>query len=133
MFVKFRRIIDTFELKQILKFCVGGGSAVLTDFVVYILLKQYIALSVAKMISFVIGAAIGFLINKLWTFESRNFRLREIFRYALLYAVSATANTMVNKGVLSLSNITIIAFLCATAVSTIINFLGQKFFVFKKV
>ena len=132
MFVKFRRIIDTFELKQIFKFCVGGGSAVLTDFVVYILLKQYIALSVAKMISFV-GAAIGFLINKLWTFESRNFRLREIFRYALLYAVSATANTMVNKGVLSLSNITIIAFLCATAVSTIINFLGQKFFVFKKV
>ena len=122
MFVKFRRIIDTFELKQIFKFCVGGGSAVLMDFVVYILLKQYIALSVAKMISFVIGAAIGFLINKLWTFESRN------FRFALLYAVSATANTMVNKGVLSLSNITIIAFLCATAVSTIINFLGQKFF-----
>lgn len=126
------KLFEKFNVKEILKFCVGGGSAVVVDFVVYLFLKQHISVSVAKAISFVSGAAVGFVINKLWTFESKTFKPSEILKYILLYACSATANTLVNKGVLTLFNITVLAFLCATGVSTIMNFLGQKFFVFKK-
>lgn len=124
--------LSRFNLKELLKFCVGGGSAVLVDFIVYMLLKQHIDLSIAKAISFIAGAIVGFIINKLWTFESKQFRASEIIKYIILYVCSAMANTLVNKGVLAIVDWTVLAFLCATAISTIMNFLGQKFFVFKK-
>lgn len=127
-----KKLLERFEIRELLKFCVGGGSAVIVDFLMYMFLKQYIVVSAAKTISFIMGAAVGFVINKLWTFESRSFSTSEIMRYILLYACSATANMLVNKGILLISSVTVLAFLGATTVSTIINFLGQKFFVFRK-
>ena len=127
-----KKISEKFDFKEVLKFCVGGGSAVIVDLVVYLLLKHWISVSASKALSFVAGAAVGFVINKLWTFESRSFKPLEILKYVILYTCSAIANTVVNKGVLALVDITLLAFLCATAVSTVMNFLGQKFFVFRK-
>ncbi len=125
-------IKSKFELKEILRFLVGGGSAVLVDAVVYTVLKQRMELSIAKAISYVTGAVVGFIINKLWTFESKEFKVAEIIKYIILYAFSAIANTLTNTFVLFIIPVTTFAFLCATGVSTIINFLGQKFVVFKK-
>lgn len=121
-----------FQMKEIWKFLVGGGSAVLTDAVAYALLKQYIDLSVAKAVSYIFGATVGFIINKKWTFESKYFKMSEVIKYVVLYVFSAFANTVVNKLVLHLIPSVTFAFLCATGVSTVINFLGQKFFVFSK-
>ena len=121
------------RLKEILKFLIGGGSAVIVDYIVYQLL-MYIgaSISISKAISYITGASVGFLINKLWTFESKHFSSLEIIKYILLYACSACANTIVNKFVLWLFCWELFAFLCATGTSTIMNFIGQKFFVFKK-
>lgn len=124
-------IKEKFEVKEILRFLVGGGTAVIVDAVFYALLKQYINLSVAKAISYIFGAIVGFIINKLWTFQSKNFKISEILKYIVLYACSALINTAVNRLVLLWGN-TVFAFLCATGTSTMINFLGQKFVVFKK-
>lgn len=120
------------KLKELLRFLVGGGSAVIVDFVIYrIIVYCGIEMLVAKSISYVAGAALGFIINKFWTFESKKLSIHEILRYIILYACSALANTSVNAVVMWVTSITIFAFLCATGVSTIMNFLGQKFFVFK--
>ena len=97
------KIKGRFEIREILKFLIGGGSAVLIDAVIYAVLKQKINLSIAKAISYVSGAIVGFTINKLWTFESKRFLLSEVIKY-----------------------------ICATGMSTVINFLGQKFIVFRK-
>lgn len=118
--------------REILRFLVGGGSAVVVDFLVYTGLSAVWSPSPSKAVSYVAGAAVGFLINKFWTFESKRFRLSEVGRYVVLYATSALANTLVNRVVLTLTVSTLFAFLCATGVSTILNFLGQKFFVFCK-
>ena len=119
--------------EELLKFLVGGGSAVATDYIVYrVLLYCGTSMSVSKAVSYICGAAVGFVINKLWTFESKGFSKAEIAKYVILYAVSACVNAGINKLVMLSINIQIIAFLCATAVSTILNFLGQKFFVFVK-
>ncbi len=123
---------NSFKIKEILKFCVGGGSAVLVDFLVYRLLDGYMSVLWAKGISYVAGAIVGFIINKLWTFESKKFKFSEIIKYIILYAFSSVVNTLVNKFVLYLFTSVVFAFLCATGTSTIINFLGQKFFVFRK-
>lgn len=121
------------KIKELLKFLVGGGSAVLTDYAVYnLLLSAGTDMSLSKTVSYICGAIIGFIINKLWTFESKGFSQKEIYKYILLYAVSAGINAGINKLVMLLAGIQILAFLCATGVSTVINFLGQKFFVFVK-
>ncbi len=125
--------LSDFKIKEILKFLVGGGSAVLTDALVYWLLqKAGMDLSAAKAISFVCGSIVGFIINKLWTFQAKRFSFAEILRYCILYTCTALINTGVNYAVLYFVGIQIFAFLCATGVSTILNFLGQKFFVFRK-
>ncbi len=128
-----REALNSFSMKETLKFLVGGGSAVIVDYVVYkILLTMGTDIVLSKGISYVSGAIVGFIINKLWTFESKGFSKKEIGKYILLYLVSACLNTGVNKGVLHVTEMTMLAFLCATGVSTIFNFLGQKFFVFVK-
>lgn len=121
-----------FEIKEILKFLVGGGSAVVVDALFYAILKAYIDFSVAKAISYILGAFVGFIINKLWTFESKKFKVAEIYKYIILYACSALVNTGVNKFVIWIIPSTVFAFLCATGTSTVMNFLGQKFLVFRK-
>ncbi|MBO7484682.1 MAG: GtrA family protein [Spirochaetaceae bacterium] len=121
------------KIREILKFIVGGGSAVLVDYILYRLLMDLgLPVSISKGISYVTGAAVGFVINKLWTFESKQFSSIEVVKYILLYACSACANAGVNKFILWLFNWQLFAFLCATGVSTVMNFLGQKFFVFVK-
>lgn len=91
-----------------------------------------IDMSIAKAISYIAGAIVGFVINKFWTFECKQLSIREIFRYVILYACSAIANTVVNAGVMWVTSMTLFAFLCATGCSTVMNFIGQKFFVFKQ-
>ena len=128
----FNRFLEQFDIREISKFLVGGGSAVVVDFLIYMMLKQTIDLSVAKAVSYVAGAFVGFLINKNWTFESKGFSFGEIGKYIILYALSASANTVVNRFMLLIFPVTVFAFLCATGTSTIMNYLGQKFFVFRK-
>ena len=121
------------DIKEILRFLVGGGSAVLTDFITYHLLMRIgVSVDISKAVSYVLGAAVGFVINKLWTFESKEFKISEIIKYIILYACSAAINTFVNSLVLGWFNIYILAFLAATGTSTVINYIGQKFFVFRK-
>ncbi len=122
---------EKIRIKEILKFLVGGGSAVVVDFALYrLLVCAGLSVSPSKAVSYVAGATVGFVINKLWTFESKRFSKMEIVRYVVLYALSACANAGVNKLALALTGWTIFAFLCATGVSTVMNFLGQKYFVF---
>jgi len=126
------QIHDKFDLREILRFLVGGGSAVVVDAVIYALLKQAIGVSTAKAVSYIAGATVGFFINKLWTFKSKKFKLSEVYKYVILYACSAFANTIVNKLVLFSIKSSVFAFLCATGTSTLMNFFGQKFLVFKR-
>lgn len=128
----FKTIKNNIDIREILRFIVGGGSAVFVDFSVYIFLNSnHLSVWISKLVSYILGAIVGFIINKYWTFDSLKFKVSEIYRYIILYVFSAVINTVVNKSVLYFSG-AILAFLIATGVSTIINYLGQKFYVFNK-
>lgn len=125
--------VDGIKKKELVRFLFGGGSAVLVDFAAYhLLMRLGMGRDLAKGASFFCGAAVGFVINKLWTFESRGFSKGEIARYAILYSCTSVVNSLVNRAALSLLSVEILGFLCATGVSTVLNFLGQKYFVFRK-
>lgn len=126
--------IDKALVRQVLRFLVAGGSAVGTDALVYFLLVGVgFEKSFAKGLSFLSGTVVAYVINKFWTFERPERSLAEVFKFALLYGFTLGVNVGVNALVLALlpGQITL-AFLCATGTSTVLNFLGQKFFVFRR-
>ena len=119
--------------KQISRFSVAGLSAVAIDLLSYYLLINYLSYDISKTLSFVIGAVVAYIINKFWTFEQKNLSLKELAKFALLYTFSLIINVYMNKLFLAITNDTIIiGFFVATGSSALINFIGQKWWVFKK-
>ena len=124
--------LNSINKQEILKFLVGGGTAVVVDFLTYkIFMIIGIERTIAKTLSFICGSIVGFIINKYWTFKSPKFQIKEILKYTVLYILTAFINSQVNTYTLVLLGREIFAFLCATGVSTILNFLGQKFLIFR--
>ncbi|WP_420869779.1 GtrA family protein [Cohnella ginsengisoli] len=110
-----------------------GCLSVLVDTIVYFLLKEFIAPSIAKAISFICGTIVAYLLNKKWTFEETTHKSSKIFKFMALYLCTLGANIAVNH--LSLQIVReayLLAFLAATGTSTTLNFIGQKWWVFKK-
>ncbi|NQV78879.1 MAG: GtrA family protein [Lutibacter sp.] len=116
--------------KELKRFLVAGLSAVGTDLCTYYFFLNVLPNDVAKAISFLLGTIVAFVMNKYWTFEKKKKSYSEIIRFAVLYSVTLGTNVLSNKLVLENTDILIIAFIIATGISTILNFIGQKFWVF---
>lgn len=117
--------------KELKRFLIAGFSAVGTDLVTYYFLLNFLSHDVAKALSFFLGTIVAFIINKYWTFEKYDKSYREIVQFTILYSLTLGANVITNKFVLIQIDSILFAFLVATGVSTVLNFLGQKFWVFK--
>jgi putative flippase GtrA len=117
------------EIGQILRFLVIGGTAVLIDLVVYTLLNSFIATALAKGASYVSGMAFSYVGNKHWTFGASGGKSLEPFTYACLYGSTLAINVAVNSAALFVlgGEQTALAFLIATGVTTILNYLGMRF------
>jgi putative flippase GtrA len=135
----------TYQKKELLRFLVSGFTAVAIDLGVYFLLVMIMSTNLAKGISFISGTFVAFMLNKYWTFEVKERSYLEIVKFITLYAITLAINIAVNKIVLNMAlkmdldfgfrvipKAYMIAFLCATGTSTILNFIGQKFWVFKQ-
>jgi len=87
-----------------------------------------------KMVSFLLGTVFAFAANKWWTFESRRWSTFEAAAFAGLYASTMLVNVAVNRWVLEVAPPAafVVAFVCATVSSTVLNFLGQKFIAFRR-
>ena len=119
--------------KEIPKFLVVGFSAVACDFLVYYSLINFLSYTPSKALSFFSGTILAYAFNKYWTFEKKEKSYSEAFRFFLLYSTTLGVNVSINYFVLNiLSGYVFFAFLCATGASTILNFSGQKWWVFRK-
>ncbi len=125
--------------KQVRRFLVIGVLSVLLDLACYaILMRAGLATHAAKGISYVAGMALGFAGNKLWTFESARRSAAEPITYLTLYAATLAVNVVVNGLVLALAGDWVpsrwakaAAFLVATGVTTVLNFLGMRLVTFR--
>lgn len=145
-------------LKQITKFGIIGVSAVLVDAFFYYLLSGFwtVDTSIAKGVGFLFGTIYTYFLNKTWTWKhTEKSNKGMLMKFAIVYAISFVVNIYVNAyfleaindGDIALSLVNsdndrtlfsfkadkVIALFLATVASAIINFIGQKFFVFKKV
>ena len=119
---------------EIFRFLIVGGIAVVIDGVCYALMVRTVGLEhgFSKRLSFVFGSIWAFFANKHYTFTSSAPLGREIILFALLYLSSFLANGWVHDITWKISSKDWLSFLSATVTSTVINFLGQKFIVFRK-
>ena len=117
--------------KQMKRFLVAGISAVSVDLATYYLLLGFLAPAIAKTISFIVGTIVAFIINKHWTFEKHERSYKEVVKFVLLYVSTLFANVTTNEIVLNQFHIVFLGFLVATSVSTVLNFIGQKWWVFR--
>ena len=126
--------------KQLKGYIISGVLATGTDFVIYsILSKWFLGYDTAKTISFFSGTIVAYLYNKYITFGHHEKSFSEITKFLILYSLSMVCNVTINHiGILILDKLVVVkiavfcAFILATLVSMAINFMGQKFWVFKK-
>jgi putative flippase GtrA len=121
--------------KQIRRFLVVGSLCVLTDLAVYYAMLAGVTLSIssAKAISYLAGVAVGFVLNKLWTFESKRKTWSEPASYLSLYLATLAVNVFSNQLMLALvgSDHRLLSFFVATGVTTVLNFLGMRLLTFR--
>jgi len=116
--------------RELNKFLYAGLAAVGTDLLVYYLLLNLLSSEVSKGISFMIGSVVAFIINKYWTFKKPEKSYKEMILFGVLYSTTLGLNVMTNKIVLDYTSMVLVSFLVATGISTILNFVGQKWWVF---
>ena len=118
--------------KEISRFLVVGFSAFGSDLLIYLALINYISHSQAKAISFISASMLAFTLNKYWTFGKMARTYSQMAKFALLYMSTLGANVGVNKvSLVVFPGLVLFAFLAASGTSTVLNFIGQKWWVFK--
>lgn len=117
-------------------FLIVGSLTVLVDFAVYrgLLWLDVTSIDLAKGVSFLAGTVFAYFANRFWTFGHQSIAAGSVGRFAVLYLSTLIANIAVNalalKALIDVPSSLQWAFLLATGVSAILNFLGMKFFVF---
>lgn len=110
---------------------------VVIDFAVYRLLVTQAGYQndIAKASGYLAGLVFGFFLNKLWTFESHKVRFSEPLIYLAIYSVTFLLNLAINRAILAWLGESAMpfAFLTATGVSTICNFVGLKLVAFRAI
>ena len=134
--MKVNQFINSVVLRngELFRFLIVGGIAVFIDGISYALMVRTIGVEhgLSKRISFVLGSIWAFLANKHYTFNSSAPAGKEVILFSLLYLSTYLANGWVHDITWRISSLDWFSFLTATATSTMINYVGQKFVVFRK-
>ena len=116
------------------RFLIVGLCSVSIDFIFY---YTFIYLDLfdpnySKRISFILGAIFAFFANRSYVFRVSEKRISQFLYFSILYFISFILNSVVHDYIYFFTKITLLSFFVATVVSTITNFIGQKFVIFKK-
>ncbi len=126
---------------ELVRYLIAGASAVSADLITYWLLLPAINPSPAKAFSFVAGTIVAYTLQKFWTFKQKEHSWPEVTKFISLYSSSLLINVAVNRVSIYLIETYIpqlqpmrfqLSWLMATGTSTVMNYVGQKFWVFKR-
>lgn len=130
-----RKTAETFLSRNFFKFTAVGGLSTILNYSLFFLGYRHfgIAYVPAAAIGYIAGVLLGFTLNKYWTFQSESRRhLRDIAAYALVYTVSLVLGLgILHSLVRFLDMEPLVANILTIGITTMMNFLGTKFFVFR--
>jgi putative flippase GtrA len=124
---------------QLVRFVLTGGLSAVVDFGLLVILMWFgLGHQVAKALSFLAGTTTAYLINRRWTFRASP-SARRFFAVVTLYGLtfvlqvglfSVLFEWLTDAGLRRLV-VQFIAFVIAQGVATAVNFLVQRFVIFK--
>ena len=85
-------------MKLFFKYCISGGTAFIIDFLIYVILIQYLDWHylTAAAISFIFAASANFIVQKNWVFKDRNLKfLRQFLIFSLIALVGLAINQLI--------------------------------------
>lgn len=128
-----KKIIDKIINIEVFRFLVVGGSSTAIDFVVYMILTMKLPVNVAKTISMGISSIYSYFANKKYTFKNKDKTdIKYLVRYYIAFAFNFITNVSVNSMIYQKTQMKVVAFIIATACAMIVNYLLQRYFVFKR-
>lgn len=116
-----------------LRFLIVGGSSTFIDFCFYMIFSIFFPVYISKIVSMTISSIYSFFINRKWTFHSNNKSLLTKLKYIITIIINIIVNSLVNQFVFMLTFSKLLSFIFATGVAMIVNYILQKFLVFKEV
>lgn len=119
--------------KELIYYILIGIFVVIVDFISYHFFNKMFSIdfSNSKRLSYLTGAAVSFILNKYITFKSQEKKISEPILFLIIYLLSFALNSFTHDVLLDILSGNY-PFIIATIVSVVINYLGQKFIVFKK-
>ena len=119
--------------KQFFRFIVVGGLSTIIDYGIYMLLSQHFLIELSKGISMMVASVFSYGVNKRFTFRNHErTNSRYIVCFYAVFAINLIVNMTVNAIAYRMTHLKTLAFILATCAGMIVNYLGQKFFVFCK-
>ena len=122
-------------IKQFIKFIIVGILNTLLTFLTFKILTDlfHVNDSISNISSYIVGLINSFILNKLWTFESKIISLKEFVYFILFFLISFSLQFIVYK---TFKNLLLIhkdiAFLAGMLIYTLTNFLLNKYITFRK-
>lgn len=119
--------------KSFYRFVIIGGSATILDFIIYMVISNYLGIGISKMLSTALASIYSFILNKKWTFvDESKLSSSKVIKYILVQVVNILVNTGMNSIVFGFTGLKIVSFVIATSVSMMVNYLLQRLVVFKE-
>lgn len=126
---------DNKKILEIYRYIIVGLFSVLIDFLFYYVFIYFEIFDPngSKRLSFIMGAVFAFYANRSFVFRVNERKISQYILFSILYLTSFILNSIIHDYVFLISGLTIISFLSATFISTVTNFIGQKFIIFRKI
>lgn len=125
-------------MKQILRFAVVGGSAFLIDYVIMIVLTEYVGINylLSSGISFTVSVIYNYLLSIFWVFEvdENKSKANTFIVFIILSIIGLGINQLVMYILVDVTTFFpyFIAKLFATGIVMVYNFITRKIFLEKK-
>ena len=129
-----KQLLKREVVKQFLKFCLIGIEITVLSYLIFIILYYFLQVNymISTGVGFVAGVLLGFLFNKLYTFQSKRKNLVTIPEYFLVYTSTLFFTLSFVGFLVEFLNIKpLLSYLLTQPFIILINFLGLKIIVFK--
>lgn len=132
MLNKTKNLILKFLPADMIRFLFAGGCSTLIDFVIYMVLSEIMLYNTARAVSLMTVAVFSYIVGKEWTFK---YKKKASVGHFMKYLITLTANLATNFGLnyflYSNTGNKIMSYMIAVICAMTINYLLQRFFVFK--
>lgn len=124
------------QIFQISRFLLVGSFVTLIDSVIYTLcLLLNLPIPLSKALGFIGAVCVGFVLHSRWTWAVKKTSFHQLGLFFVLYLVNLVLNVVSNDLLLEVAGYSVwglvFAFLGATTFCAVVNYMGQKYLVFR--